>query len=129
MYLEPIFFPSYFILSLVFCGKRYTSFIAPHRSLTPSNFYSHELILFFLINIPFSLTVEHTIASFNTYKSRKKREKYLTFNSFSRPNNLLAQILFYCRSFYLSLPLSHFLSLTYHFFLWLSISPLLFICI
>jgi len=40
----------------------------------------------------------------------------LTFNSFSKPNNLLAQTLFYCRSFYLSLPLSHFLSLTYHFF-------------
>lgn len=66
-------FLSKFSSSLVFCGKRYTNFIALH-TLTPSNFYSHELSLF-------SWSIYHLVKQYNILlrplhlqKQKKERE-------------------------------------------------------
>ena len=114
MYLEPIFFPSFhplwcFVGSVILILQLYIH-LRHQISIRMS-------LVSFLDQYTIQLSSTTYYCVLYTYKSRKKREKYVTFNSFSKPNNLLAQSLFFYIFFYLSR--SQFFSLC--FFLLLSL--------
>ena len=117
MYLEPIFFPSFHPL-WCFVGS-VIRILQLHIHLRHQISIRMSLVSFLdQYTIQLSSTTYYCVLY--TYKRRKKGEKYVTFNSFSKPYNLLAQSLFFYIFFNLSR--SQFLSL----FLSPSFSPLIF---